>query len=170
MKRAAADSPVAVKDADPPCEACGRRGVGRPGNRVLLCDGCDAALHQRCVGVLDIPAGDWFCAACKRRRKHLVARAPIHLVLAMGYSGSDVVRMNHHTKAAGHSLRLVAVNENTSRPVDESNRYLHVRGNFKTSGGFQQILDRVAELPGGGCEAVHDITIDYFWLQDPDYM
>jgi hypothetical protein len=35
-----------------------------PRNQILLCDGCDAAQHQQCAGVQQVPEGDWFCSQC----------------------------------------------------------------------------------------------------------
>lgn len=33
-------------------------------NAILLCDGCDIAVHQACYGITNIPEGDWFCDGC----------------------------------------------------------------------------------------------------------
>jgi len=39
-------------------------GTSVEGNRILFCDGCNAALHQVCYGVKQIPEGDFFCDRC----------------------------------------------------------------------------------------------------------
>ncbi|KAL9458652.1 hypothetical protein AB3S75_007506 [Citrus x aurantiifolia] len=31
---------------------------------LLCCDGCPAAYHSKCVGVANVPEGDWFCPEC----------------------------------------------------------------------------------------------------------
>ena len=31
---------------------------------ILLCDGCDNEAHMACVGLAQVPTGDWFCASC----------------------------------------------------------------------------------------------------------
>lgn len=31
---------------------------------LLLCDSCDAAYHTHCIGLEEIPAGDWYCMEC----------------------------------------------------------------------------------------------------------
>lgn len=41
------------------CRECGRDGD------LLLCDGCPAAVHLRCVGLWKAPKGDWFCTDCR---------------------------------------------------------------------------------------------------------
>jgi hypothetical protein len=40
-------------------------GTSVEGNRILFCDGCNAALHQTCYGVSKIPEGDFFCDRCQ---------------------------------------------------------------------------------------------------------
>ncbi|VVB16477.1 unnamed protein product [Arabis nemorensis] len=34
------------------------------GGKLILCDGCPAAFHANCLGLEDVPDGDWFCASC----------------------------------------------------------------------------------------------------------
>jgi uncharacterized Zn finger protein (UPF0148 family) len=36
--------------------------------QLLLCDGCDQALHTYCVGLAEVPEGDFFCESCQRDR------------------------------------------------------------------------------------------------------
>lgn len=65
-RRAAAATSASSQDAadaDLSCMAC-RRSDGD--DSLLLCDGCDTALHRHCLRpVLDtVPAGDWLCPAC----------------------------------------------------------------------------------------------------------
>ena len=40
-------------------------GTSVEGNRILFCDGCNAALHQVCYGVHTIPEGDFYCDRCQ---------------------------------------------------------------------------------------------------------
>lgn len=41
------------------------------GNLILLCDGCDAPYHMRCLStpLRRVPSGNWYCPACKREAK-----------------------------------------------------------------------------------------------------
>ncbi|XP_023633593.1 uncharacterized protein LOC17876090 isoform X2 [Capsella rubella] len=34
------------------------------GGKLILCDGCPSAFHANCLGLEDVPDGDWFCASC----------------------------------------------------------------------------------------------------------
>lgn len=34
------------------------------GGELLCCDGCSAAYHTTCVGLVGVPEADWFCALC----------------------------------------------------------------------------------------------------------
>uniref|UniRef100_A0A1J3HJ17 Chromodomain-helicase-DNA-binding protein Mi-2-like protein n=3 Tax=Noccaea caerulescens TaxID=107243 RepID=A0A1J3HJ17_NOCCA len=34
------------------------------GGKLILCDACPAAFHASCLGLEDVPDGDWFCASC----------------------------------------------------------------------------------------------------------
>lgn len=46
------------------CRACGR---SAPEDRLLLCDGCEAACHTHCMRPVlgRVPDGDWFCHGCE---------------------------------------------------------------------------------------------------------
>jgi len=35
----------------------------------LLCDGCDSQHHIKCVGLKEVPEGEWFCGPCIRKRQ-----------------------------------------------------------------------------------------------------
>ncbi|KAJ4960472.1 hypothetical protein NE237_020382 [Protea cynaroides] len=34
------------------------------GGELLLCDGCPSVFHLRCVGIMDLPKGNWFYPSC----------------------------------------------------------------------------------------------------------
>ncbi|KAJ4959687.1 hypothetical protein NE237_019597 [Protea cynaroides] len=35
------------------------------GGELLLCDGCPSVFHLSCVGLMDLPEGNWFCPSCR---------------------------------------------------------------------------------------------------------
>lgn len=39
----------------------------KPEDCVLLCDGCNAEAHLRCVSLGAVPSGDWYCESCSAR-------------------------------------------------------------------------------------------------------
>jgi hypothetical protein len=47
------------------CDICGGGDCDQAGNDIILCDRCGIGVHQRCYGVAEIPAGDWFCDTCQ---------------------------------------------------------------------------------------------------------
>ncbi|KAI6686944.1 hypothetical protein NL676_032857 [Syzygium grande] len=34
------------------------------GGELILCDGCPSSFHKGCLGLKDVPDGDWFCPSC----------------------------------------------------------------------------------------------------------
>jgi len=40
-------------------------------NKIILCDGCDFAVHQVCYDLAKVPRGDWFCKDCQFRQDSL---------------------------------------------------------------------------------------------------
>jgi [histone H3]-lysine27 N-methyltransferase len=62
-RRTRARSPPRAAD-DVRCEACGS---GEAGAELMLCDGCDRGYHTFCLRPVlpRVPAGDWFCDACR---------------------------------------------------------------------------------------------------------
>ncbi|CAH2069511.1 unnamed protein product [Thlaspi arvense] len=46
------------RENDTVCSVC------HYGGKLILCDGCPAAFHADCLGLEDVPDGDWFCASC----------------------------------------------------------------------------------------------------------
>jgi hypothetical protein len=78
QERAASDGEDEGEDEDEDGEVC--RSCRQPDspedNPILLCDGCDAAEHQRCAGVEQVPEGDWFCSACSQPAAAAAQSAP----------------------------------------------------------------------------------------------
>lgn len=55
---AAAAGNVDEDDNSDECRLCGMDGT------LLCCDGCPSAYHSRCIGVVKIPEGRWYCPDC----------------------------------------------------------------------------------------------------------
>ncbi|XP_015579490.1 increased DNA methylation 1 isoform X2 [Ricinus communis] len=34
------------------------------GGELILCDQCPSSFHKSCLGLMDVPDGDWFCSSC----------------------------------------------------------------------------------------------------------
>lgn len=51
---------------DTPCNICRMR-ESDDLNQILICDGCEVAVHQQCYGVRSIPEGAWRCEACAQK-------------------------------------------------------------------------------------------------------
>ncbi|KAJ9166335.1 hypothetical protein P3X46_021107 [Hevea brasiliensis] len=45
-------------DSDNICSVC------REGGDLILCDQCPSSFHTNCIGLEDVPDGDWFCPFC----------------------------------------------------------------------------------------------------------
>jgi hypothetical protein len=59
------------EDEDSACGVCSKKRV-RKGSEMLLCDGCDCAVHLKCYGLSSVPEGDWFCRTCTKDESSLV--------------------------------------------------------------------------------------------------
>jgi len=42
-------------------------------NKIVLCDGCDFAVHQVCYDLPKVPRGDWYCKPCQSRQETLLS-------------------------------------------------------------------------------------------------
>ncbi|KAK7748571.1 origin recognition complex subunit 4 [Cytospora paraplurivora] len=47
------------------CSVCSKPD-SKAGNRIIFCDSCDLAVHQKCYGIARIPRGDWYCKQCSK--------------------------------------------------------------------------------------------------------
>ncbi|KAE8653947.1 Galactose oxidase/kelch repeat superfamily protein [Hibiscus syriacus] len=64
-RRSVAESPKTVKAADSfrhendgVCSSC------NDGRQLICCDSCPSAFHMECLGLKEIPNGDWICPPC----------------------------------------------------------------------------------------------------------
>lgn len=70
------------------CQYCGSR---EDEDRMLLCDGCDAAWHLWCLNppLTCVPTGDWYCQQCEpigQARRREQARHRLHSAIADLYA------------------------------------------------------------------------------------
>ncbi|KAI9482045.1 hypothetical protein LPJ78_001356 [Coemansia sp. RSA 989] len=67
---------VADPDDEIFCRLCGY-GESYSYNQIVLCDGCDAGVHQMChdpvVMEEELVSSQWFCSTCRRRRQQQTA-------------------------------------------------------------------------------------------------
>lgn len=47
------------------CAVCGGGDSLPPDDWIVICSGCDVAVHMRCFGIPILPEGDWFCDTCR---------------------------------------------------------------------------------------------------------
>ncbi|KAK0392829.1 hypothetical protein NLU13_2323 [Sarocladium strictum] len=55
------ENPEEDEEEGNPCPICNS---AEREDVLLLCDSCDAAYHTHCIGLEEIPAGDWYCLEC----------------------------------------------------------------------------------------------------------
>uniref|UniRef100_A0A914YSB8 Uncharacterized protein n=1 Tax=Panagrolaimus superbus TaxID=310955 RepID=A0A914YSB8_9BILA len=67
------------------------RECAKPGD-LLLCDGCEASYHMKCLSLDDVPAGEWYCSVCRQQEVHGVTdceisneKGTIHRKTPLGY-------------------------------------------------------------------------------------
>lgn len=47
------------------CDVCGGGESMPPDNWIVICSGCEAAVHMQCFGIKALPEEDWFCDVCR---------------------------------------------------------------------------------------------------------
>ena len=72
------------QDMDAVCDICNDGEVTQK-NQILFCETCNVAVHQGCYGIDSIPAGDYFCHACRffgrdKDSKDKMSRGPLPIV------------------------------------------------------------------------------------------
>lgn len=46
------------------CNICGNPDYEEKNNQMVICSGCNLALHQKCYNIKEIPKDDFFCQLC----------------------------------------------------------------------------------------------------------
>ena len=99
-------------DDDTECRVCHRLDSAN-GNRIMLCDGCDAGECQKCAGVSQVPDGDWFCSECttkarardaQKQRQHRAEQAKAAVTEEAGAAD----KTTHQAEALWQLLQLYA--------------------------------------------------------------
>ena len=80
-----------VNDEDDRCFIC------EDGGDLLICDGCEKSYHLQCVGLSEVPQGDWFCPECslKDDDRCVVCKDGGELIVCDGCESA------YHTSCAG---------------------------------------------------------------------
>ncbi len=65
---------VKNKDKDKDKETLEKEKEKKKYHEVILCDGCNSEAHLRCLGLANVPQGDFYCKDCKSREE---TRKPI---------------------------------------------------------------------------------------------
>nr|CEL68534.1 TPA: PHD-finger domain-containing protein [Neospora caninum Liverpool] len=64
-----ADLSFDLDDDGTRCDICGNYDSLPGHDEILLCDGCDVAVHQTCYYVETVPKADWYCQYCEDRNQ-----------------------------------------------------------------------------------------------------
>lgn len=51
------------------CKACALCESTRDEDKMIFCDQCDRGYHTFCLGLTNIPSGNWQCPKCTPKRK-----------------------------------------------------------------------------------------------------
>ncbi|EPE31323.1 FYVE/PHD zinc finger [Glarea lozoyensis ATCC 20868] len=101
------------------------------GNQILLCDGCDLAVHQKCYSVPVIPKGDWFCRDCKSQPDRHTKMDVVDLPDIEGFEGHlgriqrtvlDRLTGKTRIKIAGHDDQLQKLVESVISDISKNDR------------------------------------------------
>ncbi|RDL38824.1 uncharacterized protein BP5553_03164 [Venustampulla echinocandica] len=128
MSRTAAEDDSSDRSDEIVCQACsGLR--SRKGNQILLCDGCDFSVHQKCYGVPVIPEGDWYCKECRPSSE---AEMEVDMINGTGIATAesnipDIVGLEVHLKKIQRTLldRLTGQKRIRLRGHDEQMQKVH---------------------------------------------
>ncbi|CDJ45527.1 PHD-finger domain-containing protein, putative, partial [Eimeria tenella] len=62
------------------CDVCANSDTAAD-DAIVLCDGCDVAVHQSCYSIPQVPEGEWFCEFCKTQKAAKVHFKQLQLIL-----------------------------------------------------------------------------------------
>lgn len=72
------NEPVAVATSSDASDeiTCSVCDSGGDEETLLLCDGCDKAMHTECIGLDEVPEGNWYCKKCEKKGKKVICKNP----------------------------------------------------------------------------------------------
>ena len=126
-------------------------------NKIILCDGCDFAVHQTCYDLPKVPRGDWYCKTCQSQHDNLLLDPDI-TTREFNSEIPDIEGFEHHLRVMqtvllsrltgntrmrllGHDEEMEKVHQVVKQTVlsGEGNSMLVIgaRGSGKSTVGFQ---------------------------------
>lgn len=138
------------------CQICR---CGDNEDTLLLCDGCETAMHTGCLNMRMIPPGDWYCARCQRAGAGTQARAPkkgdyVYLyerVSSKGQNAPEYGRVGMDTQ--NHQLMKYCFERNMT-----------IRGTFLDVGSGRDVeklrdfRKMVNQMPRGTCVMIYSVS------------
>ena len=94
---AASDEEEEEDDDDVACVICGGLDSEEP-NEILFCDNCDAAYHQVCYEIPEVPEGVWYCRNCQPNADGLLAKDR-NLSIKVSNNHPDIEGFEEHLRA-----------------------------------------------------------------------
>jgi len=153
--------PVTPQTASNPIDAivCRLCGDGGDEGTLLLCDGCEVAMHTSCLNMRMIPPGDWFCQRCNREGRIVKSRAPMK---------GDYVYLYERVSSPGQNApqygRVGMDTQNHELMKYCFERNMVIRGTFMDVGSGRDV-DRlrdfakmVRQMPQGTCVMIYSVS------------
>ena len=102
----------------PSSHACKKCGSAAKAAKMLLCDACNAGWHIFCLEppLTSVPAGDWYCPDCSRKRAALTAAERLSRNRSLQSHSTDLEVPRHWTCDLSDILHRLAVLEGLYLP------------------------------------------------------
>lgn len=95
--------PHPIKGSPSLCDYCGMGDTGDQLNRLVVCQSCDVAVHERCYGVQVDINGSWLCNLCKSSYLGKSRERPCVLCPKKGGALKPVSRSGTETETDGYT-------------------------------------------------------------------
>jgi len=144
---------------DPDAIVCTICQLGDKEKTLLLCDGCNQAMHTGCLNMRMIPPGDWYCPRCKRNGCATTGKAP---------RKGDYVYLYERVSSKGQNDP-----EHGRVGIDTQNyllqkycfeRNIIIRATFTDVGSgrnvdkLREFKDMVSRMPKGTCVMIYSVS------------